>query len=178
MMKFHTLCVLLFAIAFAHQEAAGCGDLCEKYISPARMAIESCLEQMEGSLAPSLPEDADTAGVDVFQQGFELSLSKGRLVREGGGAETLRIYLACQVDLDGVVNLGFFYAYDHWPPESESINFIRSDGRYIERFHGPPHGPSYSQSETRPLATLVFSIEGGELIFTECPEVADEWNDS
>jgi hypothetical protein len=177
MMKKAAFAFLIGATLFAQIGAEACDRSCERYIEPAKRAVESCLYKMREFLAPELPEDADTAGVDVFLQGFVLGLSKGRIVRDGGESDGLRVYLVCEVDLNGDVVAGDFYPYDHWPPKSDAESFIRTVGPYIEHFYGDSRTSSYSQAGSAPLATLLFSIDGDDLLFSECIEVPEDWGD-
>jgi len=150
-------------------------DWCSPFIGSSKEAIKACLGVMRNSLTNYLPEDSDTAGVDVFENGFEVGISHGRLAREGGDVDTLRVYLVCGVDSSGVVASGYFYTYDHWPPVEAIPNVRITDGRYIERFFGPVQHKSYSQSGSRPIATLVFSRSGDAFEFVDCVNVPDDW---
>ena len=154
---------------------SGNSDWCSAFIGSSKEAIKACLGVMRNSLTDHLPEDADTAGIDVFENGFEVGISHGRLVREGGDADNLRVYLVCGVDSYGVVEFGYFYTYDHWPPAEAIPNERITNGRYIEQFLGPAQHKSYSESESRPKATLVFSRSGNEFEFAECVNVPDDW---
>lgn len=177
MIKKPIVVLLIVTSLFAQIESVACDRSCEQYIDPAKKAVESCLEKMRQFLAPELPEDADTAGVDVFRQGLELGLSKGQLVRAGGERDDLRIYLVCQVDLSGEVVAGDFYPYEYWPPKRDAKSFNRSVGPYIEHFYGESRVPSYWQEGSAPLATLLFSLDEGDVVFSECIAVTDDWHD-
>jgi len=177
MMTIRIFIFLLIVVLCAPQHAMGGDKSCSVHIQPAKRAVESCIEKMRDFLAPELPEDVDTAGVDVFGSELVLSLSKGRLIREGGDLGSLRVYLVCRVDLSGEVIAGNYYPYEHWPPKSGSEGITRTVGPYIEQFYGESRAPSYSQGGSAPLATLLFGIDDGDVAFSKCIEVPDDWGD-